>query len=127
MARRFVVIGAGAVGVGLVLRAARRPRPALRLSADGVDFHDAVTQFTLSWDEIENISGVAIGTRGFRPVVFESGGAEPSVIGSAALYVPGGVALFWMIRHYWRHPGERGDLSNGVAIERLKSRRFVAE
>jgi hypothetical protein len=121
-----VLVG-GVLGLGLVIRASRRERPALRLCADGVILHDAVVRYTVSWDEIRDITGVVPQGKSLRPIVFERGDGAPAVVGNAALYAPGGVALFWMIRHYWRHPHERAELANGVAIERLRAGRFRAE
>lgn len=119
-----IVLVAAVVGLGLVIRASRRERPALRLCADGVVFHDAVVRFTVSWDEIRDITGVVPQGKGQRPIAFERRDGAPAIIANAALYAPGGVALFWMIRHYWHHPRERAELTNGVAIERLKAGRF---
>jgi hypothetical protein len=130
-----IALLAGVLGLGLVFRAGRRELPALRLSAGGVDFHDAISRFTLAWGQISDITGVLPASadknkrsgNGFRPIVFEHRDGEPAVIPNAALYAPGGRVLFWMIRHYWRHPQERAELANGVAVERLRAGRFTAE
>ena len=115
------------LGVVLVTRARRLERPALQISGDGVVFHDAVSRFALSWNEIDDITGVLAQTKSQRPIVFARGDGATEVIGNAALYAPGGEALYWMIRHYWLHPHERGELTNGVAVERLAAGRFPAK
>lgn len=116
-------------GLFLAFRASCRGRPVLRISLGGIDFRDAVTQFAIGWDEIGDITGVRDPkSKNAPPVVLERTDQAPAeVIASASLYAPGGVALFWMLRHYWRHADERAELINGVAVERLKSERFPAE
>ncbi|MHA7664093.1 hypothetical protein [Mycolicibacterium sp. HS_4_1] len=115
------------LGLGFMARTRRRPGPMLRLSADGVEFSDTYTTFTLAWDEIRDITGCAPKGKTYRPVVFEvHADAPPAVINNASAWAPDGAALFWLIRHYWRHREDRGELSNGVAIERLSDRRVTA-
>lgn len=116
------------LGLGLMARARRKSAPILRLSADGVDFTDSYTTFTLAWNEIRDITGTAPRSKTYRPVVFEvHREAPPAVINNASAWAPDGAALFWLIRHYWRHSQDRGELSNGIAIERLTSGSITAE
>ncbi|MUM04440.1 hypothetical protein B5P44_06540 [Mycobacterium sp. CBMA 213] len=123
----FAVMVVGAVlGLGAMVRAGRRPRPALRLSAAGVEFHDAVTAFTLPWTDIVNITGTGVEGKSLRPIIFWRRGGEPAVIANASLYAPNGAALFWMTRYYWLVPAARGELGNGVAVQRLRAGQFPA-
>lgn len=123
----FAVMVVGAVlGLGAMMRAGRRPRPGLRLSPAGVEFHDAVTAFTLPWTDIVNITGTGVHGKNLRPIVFWSRGRQPAVIANASLYAPNGAALFWMIRYYWLTPTARGELANGVAVQRLRASQFPA-
>lgn len=115
------------LGLGFMVRTRRRPAPILRLSADGVEFSDTYTTFTLAWDEIRDITGCAPKGKTYRPVVFEvHADAPPAVINNASAWAPDGAALFWLIRHYWLHREDRAELSNGVAIERLTDGRVTA-
>jgi hypothetical protein len=41
--------------------------------------------------------------------------------------VPNGAALYWMIRHYWLHPENRIELTDGRALERLRNEDFEPE
>jgi hypothetical protein len=43
---------------------------------------------------------------------------------NAANFTPHGVALYWMMRHYWRHPEDRIELTDGRALERLRNEDF---
>lgn len=115
------------MGSVLVFRNVKRGRPALTLAAEGVDYLDASVKFTVSWDEVTDIVGIAPKGKTFRPVVFERKDGPPVVIANAAARSPGGRALFWMIRHYWLHRAVGAELVNGVAVERLTSGRFAAE
>lgn len=125
---RIIALLVGSLlGLGFMARTRRRPAPRLRLSADGVEFRDSYTAFTLAWDEIRDITGCAPKGKTYRPVVFEvHRGAPPAVINNASAWAPDGAALFWLIRHDWRHGEDRAELSNGVAIERLTDGRVTA-
>ena len=49
---------------------------------------------------------------------------KEEIISVADIYVPGGVALYWLVRHYWRHPEDRTELVDTRAKERLRDGRF---
>ena len=117
----------GVIGLGFMARSSRHAAPRLRLSADGVDYTDRYAPFTLTWAEISDITGLAPKGKTYRPVVFEvHGDRPPAVINNASAWAPDGAVLYWLIRHYWRHSADRGELSNGVAIERLRAGRVTA-
>lgn len=121
----FAVMVVGAVmGLGAMVRAGRRPRPGLRLSSAGVEFHDAVTAFTLPWSDVVNITGTGVEGKNLRPIIFWPRGGGPAVIANASLYAPNGATLFWMVRYYWLTPAARGELGNGVAVQRLRAGQF---
>ncbi len=122
-----VLLVVGLIGLGYLARTSRRVVPALRLSADGVDYTDRYAPFTLAWNEISDITGIAPkGQTAYHPVVFEvHGDLPPAVINSASAWAPDGVVLYWLIRHYWRYSGDRGELTNGVALERLRDSRVT--
>jgi hypothetical protein len=116
------------LGLGFAARSRRRPPPILRLSAAGIEFCDTFTTFTLAWHEIRDITGRAPKSKTYRPVVFEvHHDAPPAVINNASAWAPDGVALFWLIRHYWLHSEDRAELSNGVAIARLTEGKVSAQ
>ncbi|WP_155948731.1 hypothetical protein [Mycobacterium sp. URHB0044] len=45
----------------------------------------------------------------------------------AVFYVPNGVALYWTVRYYWRHPDDRAELMAGRAAEWFRDGRFAVE
>jgi len=122
-----VALAAAVVGLALAIRAGRREPPRLRLSIEGVDHRDAAGRFTLSWDEVTDITGIAPSNKAIRPIVFEHNTAAPSVLTGASAYAPDSAVLFWLIRHYWLHPEARTELTNGTAVERLASKNVAAD
>jgi UDP-N-acetyl-D-mannosaminuronic acid transferase (WecB/TagA/CpsF family) len=50
-------------------------------------------------------------------------GTEKTIDG-ADFYVPNGIGLYWMVRHYWRHPDDRVELTDDRALRRLEEGRF---
>jgi hypothetical protein len=45
---------------------------------------------------------------------------------AAASCTPDGVALRQLVRFYWQHPDNRGELTDGRALKRLADERFEA-
>lgn len=122
-----MVVGGVMMLVVLARRAYSDRRPALKISAEGIDYDDLSTQYTLGWDDIADIVGSLPKRKMFRPVVFERKSGPPLVINNASTYVPGGRALFWLIRYYWLHPDHRSELATGAAIERLSTDRITVD
>ncbi len=117
-----IALVAAVVGLGGVVRASHREPPRLRLSGEGVDLLDATGRFTLSWNDITNITGEAPSVKGFHSIAFEHGNGASSVIATSSAYAPDEVVLYWLIRHYWLHPEARAELTNGAAPEILLGR-----
>lgn len=126
--RLLVMVVAGVV---LLIVTARRSlsgrRPVLTISADGIEFDDLSTRFTIDWDDVTDIVGHLPKRRYFRPVVFERKSGPLLAINNASSYVPGGRALFWLIRFYWLHPAHRSELATGAAIDRLTTDRITVD
>lgn len=97
----------------------------VKLTPQGVDVADMVRTKSCGWDELETVtdhSEVAKRTR--RAVVLRPRDVKEIVIEGADFYIPGGAPLYWMIRHYWRHPEDRRELVDARAGERLRDGRF---
>lgn len=46
------------------------------------------------------------------------------IISVADIYLPRGAALYWLVRHYWKHPEDRMELVDDRAAKRLRDGRF---
>jgi hypothetical protein len=80
-----------------------------------------------TWDEVVNITDEYSEKQGRHPTVFVMKERKPKVLKNTGGFAPSGAALYWMIRHYWKHPQNRAELTDGRAIERLRNEQFVAE
>ena len=126
--RLLVMVIAGAVLLIVITRRSLSGRrPMLTISADGIEFDDLATRFTIDWDDITDIVGHIPKRRYFRPVVFERTCGTLLAVNNASSYVPGGRALFWLIRFYWLHPTHRSELATGAAIDRLTTDRITVD
>jgi len=101
----------------------------LKLSPEGFEVTNSVTTTTSgAWDDVVDVVDQAPkGTSAYCPAVMVMGEGPPQVIKSVDGYGPYGSAIYWAIRHYWLHPENRGELTNGRAIERLEAQEFEVE
>ena len=127
--RLIAVVVVSVVGAVMMMRKISKGTPTLTLSPEGIDyFFPGDRSFTVAWDDIVDITSSPLTKRGkgSRPVIFECGGSARLVIASASTWVPGGTRLYWLCRYYLKHPADRGELSNGVALQRLTFDRIPA-
>lgn len=101
----------------------------LRLTPDRFElvnvFHTAASG---SWDDVIDVTDKAPpDNRGRFPAVMIMKDRPPEVINGLDGYTPRGRALYWMIRHYWLHPENRTELTNGEALDRLRAEDFEVE
>lgn len=123
----LIVVACVVLLVVVIRRSLSSHRPLLTISMQGIEYDDLATRFTIDWDDITDIVGHLPKSRRFRPVVFERQSGPPLSINNAPSYVPGGRALFWLIRYYWLHPTRRGELATGAAIDRLVTERITVD
>lgn len=82
------------------------------------------------WEDVVDIldfvpsSGPSLRQKPLRPIVFVLRDGSAQVLLDGAWYSNKRYAVFWMVRNYWLHPEERGELLNGVALERLAREDF---
>lgn len=96
----------------------------VRLTPGGVENTDLIRTKFHAWDDIDDVLDAPEKKRTRKAVVLALKDGGEAVIEGADLYVPRGVGLYWMVRHYWRHPEDRAELANGRAHERLIEERF---
>ncbi len=111
---------------GLVALVRRRGAAHLRIGPDGVENADIFRTRAARWADIVDVADKAE-NRSRNPIVLSLRNGKPIVIPNADRYEAGFGALYWMVRHYWKHPEARGELVDGHALERLRNEQYVAE
>jgi len=111
---------------GLVALLRRRGAAYLRIGHDGVEHADIFRTRIARWADIVDIDDTA-GRQKRNPIVFVLKDAKPILVSNADRYEPNFGPLYWMVRHYWKHPEDRAELTDGRALERLRADQFEAE
>ncbi|MCG7607957.1 MULTISPECIES: hypothetical protein [Mycobacterium] len=99
----------------------------LKFSPAMIEIADVIKTRAVEWDDIVDVkdhSETKDGKNAGRSVVLCLRDGSEKVIGGLSLYVPTGVPLYWMVRHYWRHPEDRAELMDSRASERLCDGQF---
>ena len=96
----------------------------LRLTHDGFKFAEVFWSHSGSWDEVVSVSDQAPGTSGATsPLAIKMRTGKPAIMRDSAVYAgPDGDALFELVHYYWTHPKSRIELTDGLALERLRAR-----
>lgn len=82
------------------------------------------------WEDVVDIldfvpsSGPSLRQKPLTPIVFVMRDGSLQVLTDGAWYSNKRYAMFWMVRNYWLHPEQRGELLNGVAVDRLAREDF---
>lgn len=112
--------------IGLSALLKRRDSGYLRLSPNGIESADIFQTRTARWRDIVDVTD-SPDKRSRNPIGFILKDDKPIVVANADRYEPNFGALYWMVRHYWKHPELREELTDGRALERLHSEQFDAE
>jgi hypothetical protein len=99
----------------------------LRLTPDGIENANIFQTRQGSWDDVTDVSDETANKNARQPISILMKDAKPILIQNASGYAPSGAALYWMVRHYWKHPEDRGELTDGHALERLRNEDFEPE
>jgi hypothetical protein len=110
--------------IGLAALVRRREPGYLLIGRDGVEIADIFQTRTARWEDIVDITDKADKR---NPIAFKLRDDKPIVVPNAAAYAAGSPAMYWMVRHYWKHPENRAELTDGRALERLRAEQFDAE
>ena len=97
----------------------------VKLTPTGIDVADVKSTQTIQWADIVGVADHSETNKKTRKaaVLRRQDGTEKT-IEACDLYAPNGVGLYWMVRHYWRHPDDRPELTDGRALARLDEGRF---
>ncbi|ORA32153.1 hypothetical protein BST13_23570 [Mycobacterium aquaticum] len=99
----------------------------VKLTPAGIDVANIVATKYVEWTDIVEISDSTETKRTRKAIVLRLSDDTEEIIDGADIYVPRGTALYWMVRHYWRHPSDRGELTDSRAVDRLRSENFDVE
>ncbi|QZT57870.1 hypothetical protein JN084_04435 [Mycolicibacterium austroafricanum] len=128
-ALQTVWAGAAAVALctvmyGLLLAWRRGGIGHVKLTPAMIENVDVRSERALEWDDVVDVAAHAESRRAPRAVVLRLRDGSEEIIGMADIYVPGGAGLYWLVRHYWKHPGDREELVDGRAPKRLAEGKF---
>lgn len=124
---RYLMIGLLILSlVGLVALLRRRGAAYLRLSPVGIESADIFRTRSARWGDILDITDQA-DNRSRNPIVFVLADAKLIVVPNADRYAPTFGTIYWMARHYWRHPADRTELTSEAALARFHSGKFTYE
>lgn len=121
-----VLMGLAVIG-GFGILAAMAKRGGLghvRLTRTGFEIAALARTSHGLWANVREVSDEAVDKRAQHPVDVEMKNGSNHVVNGAANFTPHGVALYWMVRHYWLHPEDRAELTDGRAVERLRKEDF---
>ncbi len=119
-------------GVVLIVSYPKRALGRVVLSPRGFHVVEGGREFRGAWADVRGVTSEGPSERkraaGLqRPIVLDMDDGSVHVIGNANSYVPGGAALYWMVRYYWRHPERRDELVDGTALSRLREQRIPTD
>lgn len=109
---------------GLIVARRRGEVGHVKLTPAMVENADILSTRLFEWDDIDDVADHATTRKAPRAVVLRLRDGREEVISMADAYLPGGAALYWLVRHYWRHPQDRTELADGRAAQRLREGRF---
>lgn len=96
----------------------------IKLTPVAVENADMLKTRVFDWDDVVDVDDHAESKKARRAVVLRMRDGHEEIITIADIYLPRGAALYWLVRHYWRHPEDRAELVDGRAAERLRDGRF---
>lgn len=96
----------------------------VKLTAKGFDVANIAFTKSHSWADVVDVADWTETKKTRKAIVFRLRDGSEAIIDGADFYVPKGAGLYWMVRHYWRHPDDRTELVDGRALDRLRDGRF---
>lgn len=116
--------------MGLVAGVRRRGVGYLKFTPAMIEIADVLKTKTLEWNDIVDVmdhSDTKDGNKAGRSVVLCLRDGTEEVVSGLNLYLPTGVPLYWMVRHYWKHPEDRMELVDHRAAERFSGGHFALD
>jgi hypothetical protein len=113
--------------LGLITAWRRGGMGYVKLTSAGLDNANIAFTKSVYWDDVVDVKDSSEEKRTRKAIVLCLRDGSEEIVGSADLYVPTGAALYWMVRHYWKHPENRAELADGRALDRLRNEQFEAQ
>lgn len=110
--------------VGLITAWRRGGIGHVKLTPAMIENADIVNVKPFEWDTVIDVVDRAEKQKTRRAVVLKLRDGGEEIINVADIYLPRGAALYWLVRHYWKHPEDRPELVDARAAERLREGRF---
>ncbi|WP_264027896.1 hypothetical protein [Mycolicibacterium pyrenivorans] len=113
------------IGIGGLITAWRRGGIGhVKLTPALIENADILKIRVFEWDDVVDVADHAESRRARRAVVLRMKDGHEEIISVADIYLPRGAALYWLVRHYWKHPEDRMELVDDRAAKRLRDGRF---
>jgi len=123
-----MAIAVAAVAIGLVFVLRRGGIGYLKLTPEGIDIANMVSTKYVDWNDVVDVKDNTDTKRRTRKaIVFCLKDGSEEIVDGADFYIPNGIALYWMVRHYWRHPDDRSELTDDRALDRLRDESFAVD
>lgn len=120
----FAAIVAFVAVLGLITSWRRGGVGHVKLTPAMIETVDILTKRVCEWDDVIDVVDHAESRKTRRAVVLRLRDGSEEVIDIVDIYLPRGAALYWLVRHYWRHPEDRMELVDSRAPGRLHDGRF---
>lgn len=113
--------------VALFLTAKRGGIGSLRLTADGFRFVEAFSTIAGTWSQVTDVTSQAPADRPANsPLVMVMTDGQIKMLKESALYTRDGHAILQFVTFYWSNPDSRVELTDGRALERLRTLQLEA-
>ncbi|MEC9323400.1 MAG: hypothetical protein VYB90_06155 [Actinomycetota bacterium] len=99
----------------------------LKFTPTRIEIADVLKTRGVPWNDVVDVrdaAATAKANHGGRAAVLCLREGTEEVVSGLPLYVTNGVALYWLVRHYWKHPEHRDELVDGRAPRRLAEGEF---
>jgi hypothetical protein len=121
----LMILASGTAISGLLTAWRRGGVGYVKLTPAGIDVADIKRTQSIAWDDVLEVADHSESNKKTRKaIVLRLTEDTEKTIDGADLYVPKGIGLYWMVRHYWRHADDRAELTDERGLERLREGRF---
>ncbi|MGV0811358.1 hypothetical protein ABQF34_05310 [Mycolicibacterium boenickei] len=123
----LVFAGPALACLGLIAMIVVRPGVCrVRLTPEGFEFAEAFTRKRGTWSEVVDMTEEApSGVYANSPIVMVMAGGETKMLKEAMVFTPNPAVLREHVRFYWQHPERRDELTDGQALEKLRSQQLL--